>query len=78
MAFGCRHRPGKVLANEGGRESRPGCKETSIDGLCPGFDNGAEAGRVEIDDYIRQRFHGMDAVDERKADAGRRFDGTYA
>ena len=50
VAFGCRQGLGKVLANEGGREPRPSCKETSIDGLCPGFDNGAEAGTVEIDD----------------------------
>ena len=45
VAFGSRHRLEKVLANEGGHESRPGCKETSIDGLRPGFDNGLKQAR---------------------------------
>ena len=34
----------------------------------PGFDNGAEAGAVEILDKTRESFHGVDAVDKGQAD----------
>ena len=78
VAFGCCHRLEKFLTNkEGGPESRPGCKETSIDGLRPGSDNRAETGTVKIGDEIRLSFHGVDAVDEGQADGGR-FGGTDA
>ena len=78
VAFGSRHRLGKVLANEGGREFRPSCKEISINGWRPGF-NGAEAGTVKIGDEIRQRFHSVDTVDKGQADGalvGRMLDGA--
>ena len=52
-------------------ESIQGYKETSIGGLRPGVDNGAETGMVEKVDEIRKSFHGVDAVDEGQADGGR-------
>ena len=59
--FGSRHRLWKVLANECGRESKPGCKEGSLE-------NGDKVGTVEILDEIRESLHGVDAVDKGQAD----------
>ena len=55
---------GQVFANELGSETRPGGEEASIDGLCPGLDNWAEAGTVEVAYEIRECRHVLDAVDE--------------
>lgn len=52
----------EMLADQGGREARPGGKESGIDCLGPCFDNRAKACAMEIVDKIAHGLHGVGAV----------------
>ena len=65
MALGGGNGHGKVLAYESHGEAGPGSKISGIDGLCPGGDNGAKTGAVQIKNHILESFYFVGTVDMR-------------
>ena len=63
MALGGGDALGQVLTYEGGGEAGPSSKLAGVDDLCPGGDNGAKTGAVQINDQIHESFNFVDAFD---------------
>ena len=65
MALGGGDVLGQVLTYEGGGEAGPSSKLAGVDDLCPGGDNGAKTGVVQIKDQIYESFHFIGTIDMR-------------
>ena len=65
MALGGGNGLGQVISYEGQGEAGPSSKIAGVDGLCPGGDNGAKTGTVQIKYQIHESFHFVGTVDMR-------------